>query len=61
MKHDIKSGKQILDSFIENIKENEDLDKEIVKSVVNLYGNDKLTKTNLVNALSDLRDNHEAE
>lgn len=61
MKQDIKSGKEVLDTFITSIKENEGLDTQTVNAVADLHENNKLTKTNLINALSDLRDKHETE
>ncbi|MBI1326211.1 MAG: hypothetical protein GC136_01045 [Alphaproteobacteria bacterium] len=61
MKQEIKSGKEVLDTFMTSLKENEDLDTQTVNAVTDLYENNKLTKTNLINALSDLRDKHETE
>lgn len=52
----LKSGKEILDDFFDNLEEIENVDKEIAKMLVELYKNDKLTDTNVKNELQKLRE-----
>jgi len=52
----VKSGKEILDDFFENIEEVENVDKYIAKMLVELYQNDRLTDTNVKNELQKLRE-----
>ncbi len=61
MEKKIKSGKEVLDEFITSIKNNNQLDKNTVDAVTKLYDAGKLSKINLTNALSDLRDKHETK
>jgi hypothetical protein len=42
-KTDIKSGKEILESFFESISKIDDIDNEIVSKIVELYKDRKLT------------------
>lgn len=39
----IKSGKEILDEFFEDIKTDEKLDQEVAAAIVDLYESGKLT------------------
>ncbi len=52
----IKSGKEILDDFFDNLEEVENVDKDISKLLAELYRNDKLTDTNVKNELEKLRE-----
>lgn len=52
----VKSGKEILDNFFDNLEEVENVDKDIAKMLVELYQNDKLTDTNFINELQKLRE-----
>ncbi|MDC9723183.1 MAG: hypothetical protein PSN34_10520 [Urechidicola sp.] len=52
----VKSGKEILDDFFNDIEEIENVDKDIAKMLSELYQNDKLTDTNVKNELQKLRD-----
>ena len=52
----IKSGKEILDDFFENIENIENVDPNISKMLAKLYQEDKLTDTNVKNELQQLRD-----
>lgn len=61
MKANIKSGKEVLEEFIVNIKENEGLDAGIVGLVSDLHDQGKLTKTNLLNGLSSIREKNKNE
>lgn len=56
MEGKVKSGKEILDDFFNGIEEIENVDKDIVKMLSELYQNDKLTDTNVRNELQKLRD-----
>lgn len=61
MSESIKSGKQVLEEFIINIKNDENLDVEIADTVANLFEQNKLSKINLLNALSDIREQKKNE
>jgi len=56
MSKEIKSGKEILDEFFEDIKTDEKLDKDVAEAIVDLYESGKLTDRNLTNTLSELRE-----
>ena len=56
MSTEIKSGKEILDEFFEDIKTNEKLDQDVATAIVDLYESGKLTDKNLTNSLSELRE-----
>jgi len=56
MSDEIKSGKQILDEFFSDIKDDPDLDQEVVAKLIELYEQDKLTDKNLTNALAEIRE-----
>jgi hypothetical protein len=55
MEKKVKSGKEILDDFFENITQIENVDKALAESLTNLYKEGKLTDTNIKNKLSELR------
>ncbi|MDP3469601.1 MAG: hypothetical protein Q8S11_14775 [Daejeonella sp.] len=52
---DVKSGKEILDAFFTDIATIENVDKEIAKSLTELYFTNKLSDKNVVNELQKLR------
>ncbi len=52
----IKSGKEILDDFFNTIEQIPNVDCKIASKLKELYCNNKLTPTNLSNALSKLRE-----
>ncbi|KGO92820.1 hypothetical protein [Flavobacterium enshiense] len=54
MENKVKSGKEILDDFFENIENIPDVDKDIAKMLANLYRQNKLTDTNVKNEISNL-------
>jgi predicted nucleotidyltransferase len=54
MNDSIKSGKEVIDEFFSEIYNVEDADKNTVDILVSLYSKNKLTDTNLQNALDDL-------
>jgi hypothetical protein len=56
MSTEIKSGKEILDEFFEDIKTDEKLDQDVAAAIVDLYESGKLTDRNLTNTLSKLRE-----
>ena len=56
---EIKSGKEILDEFFEDIKTVEKLNQDTTEAIVNLYKTGKLTDRNLTNALIELREKKE--
>ena len=55
MKDKVKSGKEILDDFFENIENIENVDKDIAKMLADLYKQNKLTDVNVKNELPKLR------
>jgi uncharacterized membrane protein len=56
MEERVKSGKEILDDFFENIDKIENVDPEIAKMLNKLYKDDKLSDTNVKNELQTLRE-----
>lgn len=52
----VKNGKEILDSFFNNILDIPDVDKNLASEIKKLYDEGKLTKTNLSNKLASLRE-----
>lgn len=56
MAEKVKSGKEILDVFFENIGKLEKVDPEIANMLTRLYKEDKLTDTNVKNELQALRE-----
>jgi len=53
MNDSIKSGKEVIDEFFSEIYNVENADESTVDILVSLYGKNKLTDTNLQNALDD--------
>lgn len=54
MENKVKSGKEILDDFFENIENIPNVDKDIAKMLTTLYSQNKLTDTNVKNELPNL-------
>ena len=54
MENKVKSGKEILDDFFENIENIPNVDKDIAKMLSNLYSQNKLTDTYVKNELPNL-------
>lgn len=52
----IKSGKEILDEFFDNITSIPDVDVRIAEKLRELYIMGKLTNTHIANSISKLRD-----
>ena len=55
MSNEIRTGKQILDSFFDGLTELPDVDKELADTLVKLYRANKLTANNISNALLEIR------
>ncbi len=55
MEETIKSGKEVIDEFFSGILNIEGVDEKTVEMLVKLYGNDKLTDTNIQNELEGLK------
>ena len=58
MAENVKSGKEILDDFFNEIEKIENVDTDIAKMLERLYREEKLTDTNVKNELQKLRDGH---
>lgn len=56
MSEEIKSGKEILDEFFQEIQNMPDVDENVIRVIVELYQSDKLSERNLANALLELRE-----
>jgi len=56
MNNKIKSGKEILEDFFKDIKKREDLNKNVVNILTELYENDEFTHIKIINALSQQRE-----
>lgn len=54
MESKVKSGKEILDDFFENIESIENIDKDIAKMLADLYAQGKLTDITVKNELPKL-------
>lgn len=52
----VKSGKEILDDFFNDILNIPDVDEKLASEIKKLYNEGKLTKTNLSNKLASLRE-----
>lgn len=55
----VKSGKEILDDFFNNITKIENVDIEIANSLAELYSSGKLSDKNVVNELQKIRLNND--
>ena len=51
---EIKSGKQVIGDFFSEIMNIEGVDRRIVEMLVSLYRDEKLTDTNIENAMGQL-------
>ena len=56
MSDDIKSGKQILEEYFNEIKEIEGLNEEVVEGITELYQSGKMSDKNISNMLLELRE-----
>ena len=55
----IKSGKEMLDDFFEEIEQMTEINQDLAVILKNLYKDNKFTNTNISNALSDLQKEEE--
>ncbi|MBL4587355.1 MAG: hypothetical protein JKX84_09915 [Flavobacteriales bacterium] len=55
MSDEIKSGKDVIDEFFAEIPNVEGVDQKTVDKLVELYGEGKLTDSNIQNALEELK------
>lgn len=55
MEEKIKSGKEVIDKFFSEILNIEGVEEKTVDMLVQLYGDDKLTDTNIQNELEELK------
>jgi hypothetical protein len=53
----VKSGKEILDDFFNEISSIENVDKTIAESLAALYASGKLSDKNVANELQKIREN----
>ncbi len=58
MENQIKSGKEILDDFFQNLKNLTNVDSKIAEKLCELYNQGKLTNINITNALINLRNDN---
>jgi len=58
---DLKASKEILDDFFKDMSQRDDLHKPTVDALVELYSKNKLTKTNVANALEKAREKSEQD
>ncbi len=54
MSDETKSGREVIDEFFANILNIEGVDEKTVKKLVSLYSEEKLTDTNIQNAMEQL-------
>lgn len=57
--NDLKTSKEILDNFFEGMSKRDGLHKPTVDALVALHQSNKLTKTNVTNALEEAREKTE--
>ncbi len=53
--HDIKSAQEVISDFVKSLSDDANLDADTVAVITSLYGEDKLSKTNLLRALEGRR------
>lgn len=58
MENQIRSGKEILDNFFQNLKSLSEVDEKIAEKLCELYNQGKLTNINITNALINLRNDN---
>ena len=54
MNDEVKSGKQVIDEFFAEILNIEGVDEKTVQKLLSLYNEEKLTDTNIQNAMEQL-------
>lgn len=55
MSDQIKSGKDVIDEFFAEILNVEGVDEKTVEKLIELYGGNKLSDSNIQNALEELK------
>jgi hypothetical protein len=55
MENQIKSGKEVVDEFFAEILNVEGTDEKTVEKLIELYSENKLTDSNIQNALEELK------
>ena len=55
MENQIKSGKEVIDEFFVEILNVKGTDNKTVEKLIELYGDNKLTDSNIQNALEELK------
>lgn len=56
MDNQVKSGKEILEDFFNNIQNIENVDKNLAQSLADLYKENSLTEKKVINKLQELRE-----
>jgi hypothetical protein len=56
MDNQVKSGKEILEDFFDNIQNIENVDKNLAQSLADLYKENNLTEKRVINKLQELRE-----
>ncbi|MCR4318965.1 MAG: hypothetical protein NUV74_01335 [Candidatus Brocadiaceae bacterium] len=56
MDNQVKSGKEILEDFFNNIQNIENVDKNLAQSLADLYKENNLTEKKVINKLQELRE-----
>jgi len=59
MGKEIKSGKEIVDDFFSEIRSLKNIDKNVVDILEELHKEDKISDTNIINRLDELREKKE--
>jgi len=59
MGKEIKSGKEIVDDFFSEIRSLKNINKDIVDILEELHKEDKISDTNIINRLDELREKKE--
>ena len=58
MTQPVKSGKEILDDFFQEIKKNDKINEKLANTLADLYAQGKFTDSSVKNALNILRTQH---
>ena len=53
--YQVKTGEEFASSFFKELKDEKDLDKEVVNILIKLFEEKKFTKTNIYNELENFR------
>lgn len=55
MNNDVKTGKEVIEEFFAEILDIKGIDQKTVAMLIDLYKDDKLTDSNIQNALEELK------